>query len=198
MRSLVAFKIPRFDRSLPIVEDNRTPTLPFHIWWDRAAKAIEQAITGIQSALEAAGIALDAAEVAQQAAADAQTAADSVGTVSKLSGSGVSGLTLTATDAGTDVTISISAHTRVYSDGTSVSVNAGNFTGMAYSTTYYIYYDDPTFAGGAVTYLTTTTQATAAQTNDRHLVGQVTTPAAGQPPEDGYKPAVPGFGGLER
>lgn len=199
----MAFRIPRFDRSIPVVESNRTPTLPFHIWWDKAAKAIEDAINGIQDALIAAGIALNAAEDAQaaadtaQAAADAaQAAAEGAGTVSKLSGSGTDGLTVTATDAGTDVTINISAHTRLYSDGTSVSVDAGSLTGRNYATTYYLYYDDPTYAGGAVTYQSTVTQSTAAQVNGRHLVGEVTTPAAGQPDEGGQVPGVPGFGDL--
>lgn len=193
----MALRLPRFDRNIPIVNENRAPTLPFHQWWDRCLKKIEEAINGIETALVAAGIALDAAADAQAAADAANAAVDSVGAVSKLSGSGVTGLTLTASDAGTDVTISISAHTRAYSDGSSVSVNGDSIITLAYSTTYYIYYNDPTFAGGAVAYEVTTTQADATQTGSRHLVGQVTTPASGQPDEDGLKPPPPGFGGLE-
>lgn len=193
----MALRLPRFDRSIPIVNDNKTPTLPFHQWWDRCLKKIEEAINGIQAALLAAGIALDAAEVAQAAADAANAAAESVGEVSKLSGSGVTGMTFTASDVGSNVTVTVSAHTRAYSDGTSVAVNGGSIAALAYSTTYYVYYNDPTFAGGAVTYLSTTVQTDAIQTGDRHLVGQVTTPAAGQPDKPGLQPQPPGFGNLQ-
>lgn len=200
----MAFRVPRFDRTIPLVDEKRTATYPYHLWWDRAAKSIEDAINGIQDALTAAGIAQAAADDAQaaadaaQAAADsAQAAADGAGTTSKLSGSGVSGLTLQGVDAGSNASITISAHTRVYSDGTQVSVGANSLTGLAYSTVYYVYYDDPAFAGGAVSYVATTIQADAAQVNGRHLVGEVTTPAALGPANDGLKPAVPGFGQLE-
>lgn len=193
----MAFRIPRFDRNVPIVEENRTPTLPFHQWWDSAAKSIERSINGIQDALEAAGIALNAASVAQAAAVAAQNAADGVTTTAKLSGSGVSGATITATDAGTDVTISVTNHTRVYSDGTSALVNGPDVTGASYSTTYYVYYDDPDYDGGTVTYQISTSDATAAQTGVRHLIGSVLTPAAGQPPAPGGVVRPPGVGGIE-
>lgn len=193
----MAFKLPRFDRSIPIVYDNKTPTLPFQQWWDMALKKIEAAIVGIQDALTAAGIALDAAAAAEAAAATAQTAADSVTATAKLSSSGVSGCTITGTDVGTDVTVAISSHTRLYGDGTSVAVTGGNVTGLLYSTLYYIYYDDPAFAGGAVTYQATTSDATAAQTGNRHLVGSVLTPAAGSPPEGGKLVKPPGVGGID-
>jgi hypothetical protein len=110
----------------------------------------------------------------------------------------VTGATITATDAGADVTITISAHTRHYPqpDGSTVdvAVSGGSLTGRAYSTTYYIYYDDPSRAGGAVTYQSTTSEATAAQIGDRHTVGGVTTPAAlGAPKTGGYtRPPGPG------
>lgn len=194
---MAGLRLPRFDRSIAIVTDNKTPTLPFHQWWDNCLKKIEEAITGIQSALTAAGIALDAAAVAQAAAKAAQNTADDVTSVSKLSGSGVTGCTITASDAGSGASITISTHTRVYSDGSSVSVTGNTITGLAYSTIYYIYYDDPSFAGGTVAYQTTTTQSVAAQTSGRHLVGQVTTPAAGQPVTNGLKPQPPGFGNLQ-
>jgi hypothetical protein len=92
--------------------------------------------------------------------------------------------------------VTISAHTRVYGDGTSVAVNAGSVLAQPYSTLVYIYYDDAARTGGTVTYLATTSQATAAQTGDRHLVGQVMTPAAAAPPTDGDYVGAPGFGGI--
>lgn len=183
----MALKLPRFLRELAIVTNEGTPTTAFHQWWEAVLRQVEQSINAIQDALDAAGI-------AQAAAATAQTAANQATAIAKLTNSGITGLTFTATDAGSSVTISISAHTRVYGDGTSVSVNGGSFTGQAYNTTYFVFYNDPAFAGGAVTYQITTTAANAAQTGTRHLVGSITTPAAGAPPADGGSPGLPGFG----
>lgn len=89
---------------------------------------------------------------------------------------------LTAHDAGSSITISVANHTRVYTDE-SVSISGVASTpGLAYSTTYYAYYDDPTRAGGAVTVNFSTTASDAANTSTnpgRHALGYVTTPAAG-------------------
>lgn len=68
-------KLPKFDRTIKLVEENRTPTITFHQWWDRVVKALQAAFNAVEEALTAAGIALDAAEVAQAAADDAQAAA---------------------------------------------------------------------------------------------------------------------------
>lgn len=199
----MAFRIPRFDRSIPLVNKDLTPNTTFHQWWDRVARGIESSINGIQDALNAAGIALSAAGAAQAAADDAQAAAnaaqgaaDSVGVVSKLTNSGCTGLTITATDAGTNATVTISAHTRVYGNGSTVAVGGGSVTGLAYGTGYYIYYDDPEFDGLSITYLATTSEATAAQINNRHLVGAVTTPLTGQPDAHGDKVRPPGLDNL--
>lgn len=183
----MALKLPRFLRTLSIVDEKGAPTLAFHQWWESVLKQIELSINGIQAALDAAGI-------ATTAAAAAQNAANQVAATTKLVNSGITGLTFTASDAGSDATISISAHTRVYGDGTSVSVNSGTITGLVYNTTYYVYYLDPTFSGGSVTYLNTTVQTDAAQTGARHLVGMITTPGAGSPPSGGGSPGLPGFG----
>jgi hypothetical protein len=114
----------------------------------------------------------------------------------KLGSSYTIGASISAADVGADVTVTIGAHTRSYGDGTSVSVNGGTVTGQPFSTLVYIYYDDTALAGGAVTYAATTSQATAAQVNGRHLVGSVTTPANGAPPEVGDNPRPPGVGEL--
>lgn len=104
---------------------------------------------------------------------------------------------LSAADAGTNATVTIIAHTRYYADtaGTSVAVNGGTVPGLAYSTTYYLYYDDPTLAGGAVTYQATTDPGVAAQTGTRLSVGSVTTPASGGSSTSGGGPRPPGSGG---
>jgi hypothetical protein len=195
--------LPVFQRKIRLVDDNGLPTLEFHTWLSDFARAITTNDQGQQDIIdqiaEVVGLAddLDTAVTTAQTAADtAQAAAEGANSVASLTNSGTTGVTITATDAGANVTVTVSAHTRVYGDGTSVPVNGGSVTGLAYSTVYYIYYDDPTRAGGAVTYLATTSETTAAQTGDRHLVGVVTTPAAAAPPVNGDYVRAPGIGNI--
>ena len=195
--------LPKLDYTQAITEGNGIPTLTFHIWWQTVAKALEVAYSTLQTQVDAINAALAAAEAAQNAAdtatasaAAAQNAADSSNAVASLTNSGVTGVTITATDAGSNVTVTVSSHTRVYGDGSTVSVSSGSVTGLSYSTAYYIYYDDPSRAGGTVTYQATTSMATASQTGDRHLVGVVTTPAAAGAPVDGDFVPPPGIGTL--
>ena len=199
LTDLLKFKLSALDRAGSIVVQDGTPTHQFQQNWQNQGKAIEgaiqilaEAVDGILAAQTAAEAANAAAVVAQDAAATAQVAAEAandaaaaVGSEGTITASGTSGLTLTATDAGTDATVNISAHTRIYGDGSSVSVSAGSITGLAYSTDYWVFYDDPTRAGGSVTYQHSTDPADAVQTGDRHSVGAVTTPAAAAPDNNG-------------
>ena len=192
----------RLDRLLKfekIANQDGTVNGDFQSKWQRAMEEIESSVNAVIDAQNAADAANAAAAAADAAAAAAQTAADTANTAavtvaadSSLASSGVSGLTMTATDAGTDATITISAHTRIYGDGTSVAVSGGTVTGLAYSTGFFVYYDQASRAGGAVTYQATTSAATAAQTGDRHSLGAVTTPAAAGPPNDGNVNLPPG------
>lgn len=192
----MALKLPRLQRTLPIVDDAGQPGLAFHRWWDTFAQSIEEAFNGLEANVTAIAAAQAAANAANAAAATAQTTADTISNEAELTNSYVTGLTLTATDAGSNASISISAHTRVYGDGSSVSVNSGSLTGLAYSTTYYVYYDQASRLGGAVTYTGATSQPTAAQTGNRHFVGLVTTPAAAGGPSAGYGVSPPGVGNV--
>ena len=88
---------------------------------------------------------------------------------------------LTATDAGSNATISIAAFTMRTSSKGDISENSGSITTLSYSTLYYIYFDDPTLAGGAVTYAATTTKTTAINGVGRFFVGSIITPKAGAP-----------------
>lgn len=194
------FRIPRLDRVVEIVTQDNKPSLVFHQWWDTVAKAIESAVNNIQEALEAAGIAQAAAETAQAAAEaaqtaaeDAQTAADNTNTTASVVNSGVDVNPLSGSDNGVNAQITIAAHNRLYPDGTSVAVDAGLISSLEYSTEYWVYYDDPTRAGGAVTYQETTTESVAAQAGNRHLVGKVTTPAAAGPATTGTYKRYPGY-----
>jgi hypothetical protein len=102
---------------------------------------------------------------------------------------------LTAEDAGADASITIADHTRFWGDETSLPITGDVLTGLAFETTYAVYYDDETRAVTAPTFHATTDLATA-QANyvaGRHLVGTVATPANGDPPVSGGT-APPGSG----
>lgn len=196
-------KLPRLQSRVAVTDRAGLPDRAFHQWWDNFARTLETAVNDLADSVAAIAAAQAAADAANAAAAAAdaaalaaQGAADDAAATSSLANSGVTGATITATDAGADATITISAHTRVYGDGTTVSVNGGSITGRAYSTLYYIYYDQASRAGGAVTYLSTTSESTAAQTGDRHLVGVVTTPAAAAPDTGGDYVGAPGLGSI--
>jgi len=69
---------------------------------------------------------------------------------------------------------------------TDVDYGSGNISFLGYSTTYWVYTDDPTMAGGAVTYTATTDPDAVYAHADRYYLGKTTTPAAaGDADEDG-------------
>lgn len=196
-------RLPRLQRLAAITERDGSPSRAFHQWFDTYGKNIEDAfaqleatVTAIAAAQAAADAANAAAATAEAAAATAQSAADAVSLETSLNTSYVTGLTLTASDAGTNATITISAHTRVYGDGTSLAVSGGSLTALSYSTLYYVYYVDATRADTTPTYQATTDPFTAAQTGDTHLVGSVTTPAAAAGNTTGGGTQPPGIGNL--
>lgn len=152
-----------------------------------AAQAAADAADAAAASANAAAAAADAAAIA------AQNSADTVQAESSLANSYTTGLTITATDAGANVTIAMSAHARIYGDGTSVAVSAGNVTGLAYSTSYWIFYDQASRAGGAVTYQASTSIQGNGTAPDRHFIGAVLTPAAAAPPNNGNPVRPPGF-----
>ena len=87
-------------------------------------------------------------------------------------------LPTTAADVGATATVSVAAHNVIYDAGT-VAYNSGSVAGLAFSTEYSIYADDPTKAGGAVTYLATTDKTDLPSNAGRYFVGKITTPADG-------------------
>jgi hypothetical protein len=194
-------RIPSLSQRDPAVDkDGRFTNVTLRTL-NQALKEIVKAINAIADIpeIQAALADLDAATAAAQAAADnANAAATATNAATTLANSYVSGLTMSATDAGSSATITISAHTRVYGDGTSVSVSGGSLTGRAYDTVYYVYYDQPSRAGGSVTYQSTTDATVAAQTGDRHVVGSTTTPLAAGAPIDGDPVLPPGAGSILR
>lgn len=86
---------------------------------------------------------------------------------------------LTAHDAGSNATINVASFPMRVPGITDINLNSGAITGLSYNTLYYVYYDDPNFFGGAVTYVATTTKETALNGAGRFFVGSITTPRAG-------------------
>ncbi len=153
-----------------------------------AAQAAADAADAAAAAANAAAAAADAAALAAQGTADQVLAESSLANSSTT----LSPTDIVATDAGANVTVAIAAHTRNYGDGTSVAVSAGNVTGLGYSVRVWIYYIDVARAGGAVTYLASTTIVGNGSSPGWHLVGQLETPPALGAPVDGIPVLPPG------
>jgi len=81
---------------------------------------------------------------------------------------------LVASADAVNATISIDAHTVQYGFGT-VSFNPGTITGLLPDTEYFVYADDPEYAGGAVTYLASTDRQNLTADNGRYFVGSIVT-----------------------
>jgi hypothetical protein len=86
---------------------------------------------------------------------------------------------LTSVNAGSSATVDVAAFTMATTQG-NISLNSGTITSLSYGTLYYIYYSDPTLAGGTVTYLASTSQTTAI--NPAYFfVGSIVTAVSGGP-----------------
>lgn len=157
-----------------------------------ALEAADAALAVGQAAQSTASTALSTAVTADGKADDAIAAVGGVASDSALVNSGTIGCTIVGTDAGASASVTVSGHTRAYGDGTQVAVDGGGVSGLDFSTQYWIYYLDPTRAGGAVTYQVTDDPATAIQTGDVHSVGSVSTPADGGANTDGSPNPAPG------
>lgn len=151
------------------------------------------------SAKTLADSAQSTANTANTAATNAQTTADTVNRNDSISTSWTSpGTILSAHDTGSNASITISNHTRKYSDATSKSVTGATINSLSYSTKYYIYYDDSNRSGGAVTFHATTNPNTALSngTAGRHFCGSITTPASGAGDTSGSYDPPSGGGGV--
>lgn len=150
------------------------------------------AIPEIQAAL----VALDAAtQAAQTAANNANAAASATRSESSLVNSFVKNPSNPISANSTGV-VFIADHQRQYGDPTlnpTVSVTGGSLTtGATPGQTVRVYYDQPSRAGGAVTYQFTVDPAAApVQSGNRHSVGAVEIPATGTQDGKGLQP--PGY-----
>lgn len=154
-------------------------------------------ITEIEAAQEAATAAQTTADGAQS---DATASYREAARINSYPNPGVG--IVSASDAGASATVTVTGHTRVYPveggiDVPDVAISGGSITGLSYSTTYYVYYDDTTLADTTPTFAVTTNPASAqvGAAPGRHFVGFVTTPASGGTTTSGGGGAPPGGGG---
>jgi len=207
--SIQEIKLPRLPIGTPIVEDNNSASTTFAIWWNSVCDQLESSVNGVidaqnaADAAQAAAVTAQAAAVTAQASATTATAAAATAQATATTAQGdttanareqalvTSGISPTSVLTVSSTTISIAPHTRVYGDGTTVSVSGGSVSTIgATGTIDYVFYSDPSRAGGSVTYQCSTTPPV--QGNDIHVVGAVTVPSAGTFP-GGRGPQYPGY-----
>lgn len=88
---------------------------------------------------------------------------------------------LSAKDDGTSCTVTISDHVRVFGDGSTLAITGGVIRGLVSNVAYAFYYDDPTMANTAPTFVATQQikVAQAVSAPSRYFLGIIYTPAAG-------------------
>lgn len=188
-------KLPPLPSGQAIVDPKSgAPTNTYQIWWQQFSDSIEYSINGIAAALAAAGIALDAAEIAMDAADAAQLAADNAQTAADNANAAVASTNSAVSLANSGVvneagpleaistgTVTIANHDRLYGDQTlnpTVAVTGDTLSsGFSSGDIVYVYYLDPTRAGGAVSYLFSLDPADVVQAGSTHSVGVVEIPA---------------------
>lgn len=185
-------RLDRLMRSLPIGGADG-PTMQFQALWQKNCEAVEAAFFAQGQQIAFLTTIVTGLQEAQRAAAEANQGVATLNAGVSLSSSRtepVDGL-LTANSDGV---VSISAHSRVYTTGsteTSVAVNAGSVSGFAPGEFVRVFYNDAARVGGAVAYQGTTTEVT--QTGDTHVIGGVTIPQVGSPPSTGEGTTPPGY-----
>ncbi|MDM8352899.1 hypothetical protein [Brevundimonas diminuta] len=192
--------LPRLSSKQPIA-GNLVPTTQFLNFMEELRKGILSADDGLaQLVNQLEGVVEQLGEVVEQQGELVSALAVQIERLTRqiVSTSYANGLVLSAVADGATAKITISAHTRVYTDG-DVSLGAAELTGLEYAKIYAIYYDDPSREGGAVDYQVTLSPTLAVTSDDhptRHLLGTVTTPADGSaPPSRGGGVTPPGFPG---
>jgi len=169
----------------------RLPRLPvnwrdqpqlFERYWDETLFQLEKTLNSILDIpliQEAVDSAQASANSAQASANSAQASVDTQIEETSLVNSYAEGSSIVSANSAGNITIA--THTRKYGDGSSVSVTGSTISTSAVSgDVVRIFYDDPTRAGGAVTYQFTVDPATApVQSGNRHVVGAALIPSSG-------------------
>lgn len=187
---MVYVRIPVFQQTQQVVDSDGRFTPPALRALNDAIRTLGDAINAIASIpeIQQALQNLDQAiQAAQQAAQDANDATASVSREAALQGSYIDPDSVLSAST---TTITIAAHTRKYADGTSVAVAGGSVPVSAPGDVDYVFYDDPSRAGGAVAYVVALAQPV--QSGDRHVVGAVGVPTVGTA-NGGAGPRPPGY-----
>lgn len=178
----------RLERTVPLIEGEK-PSYHFQRYIDELCKNIENSFNSLETIV----LAIAAAQA---------TATAAVRETARINSYPNPGTIVSAADVGTDCDIVIANHTRVYPvqgsvDVPDVAITGDTIHGLAFTTQYWIYYDDTTLADTTPTFQATTVSATAqvGAAAGRHLVGFVTTPADGGAPAPGGGGGTPGGGG---
>jgi len=85
---------------------------------------------------------------------------------------------LSASENGTTATIAIAAFNITFGFGV-VSYNLGSISGLAGNTDFFVFFDDPDYQGGAVTFLVSTNINTITGNDGRIFMGSIKTPVIG-------------------
>ena len=194
----MSFRLPRLQKTIEIVTKDRLPNLQFQRWWQSVIGKIEaQEAAQDQIISDLAGAVADIAQAQADLAAQLLKI-NAVTLVNDISASWTQpSAVLTASDAGSDATITIADFMRYYDIAAVVDVTGGSITGLAYETTYAIYYDDATQEDENPAFAATTDVKTARYNYaaGRHYLGEVTTPAIGGG-DTGGGPNPPGGGAI--
>lgn len=186
---VTAPKLDRIQRMVRYVNNDGTATPKLALDWQNTMEAIEAALGGLTGQVGDLTVLVKQIQAAQQLAQAANDVAQQNKAAQDIAASYTDPTSaLTADSTGV---ITILAHTRVYGDGRSVPVNGGSLSGFASGDYVSVFYDDAARAGGAVAYQGST-QAIA-QGGDRHSVGQIVIPQAGQSPSEGGGVSPPGY-----
>lgn len=182
------------------------PSSEFILFWQQfcqilegvpaIANAAQEAQDAADAANAAAAAAQSAADTAQGAADAANAAADAATSESSIVASFPTNYTPPLIEAASTGDVTIANHDRQYGNTTlnpTVSVTGDTITtGGGTGDVIRVYYDDPTRAGGAVTYQFTVDPADPpVQGGDTHVVGAVTIPGVGSQAGNGVRP--PGY-----
>jgi hypothetical protein len=176
-------KLARLMRQQSYFDEGGRPTSQMQIHWQRTMERIEQRFTDIESVLAQVQAAQTMAAAAQQSVLVVEAKVDLANSYTDP----VAGL-LTGSSAGV---VTIASHSRVYGDGTTVAVTGGSVSGFTSGQFVRVYYVDAARAGGAVTYLGTTSEVI--QQGDTHVVGGVTIPVMGEADATGAGTVPPGY-----
>lgn len=185
----ITLKLDRLQRQTGYFDAQGRPTPQMQTLWQRHCEALEQFAARISQQVTDNSNIIAQILAANALAAAANGTANAVLASTSLANSYTDPVSVLAAD--NTGAITIAAHTRRYTDGTSVAVDAGSLSGFASGNYVTVFYEDAGREGGAVAFQGTTSAVS--QEGNVHIVGSVAIPNAGDPPANGTSPTAPGF-----